>query len=69
MKDIIIRALKTFVQAFIPVFIAGLQLTGVTELSEIKTALYSALISAAAAGISAIWNYLLTFWGGGKDEG
>lgn len=48
MKDIAIRAAKTFVQAFLAAWaLSGNQLT--------KTA----LIAAAAAGISAAWNFVI----------
>lgn len=58
-KDILIRALKTFVQAFIPVVAAAFAAADLTELSNLKTVAYSALISGAAAGISAVWNIIL----------
>lgn len=55
-KDIGIRALKTFIQAFIPVMIVALSTVDVTDLSASKSVLYSALISACSAGLSAVWN-------------
>ena len=58
-KDIAIRALKTFLQAFIPVMIAGFEVTDLTDWDNLKTIGYSALISAFAAGISAVWNFVL----------
>lgn len=46
-KDVLIRALKTFVQASVAVWIAnGQQFTK------------SALIGAIAGGISAVWNFV-----------
>lgn len=59
-KDVAIRALKTFIQAFVPVIIAAFQVADFTDWNEVKTIGYSALISGAAAGISAVWNVILT---------
>ena len=48
-NDVLIRALKTFVQASVAVWIAnGQQLTK------------SALVGAIAGGISAVWNFVKT---------
>ena len=58
-KDIAIRALKTFIQAFVPVLIAAFQVADLTDWDSLKTIAYSALISAFAAGISAVWNLVL----------
>ena len=58
-KDIAIRALKTFLQAFIPVMIAAFQVADLTDWDNLKTIAYSALISAVAAGLSAVWNFVL----------
>ena len=58
-KDILIRALKTFVQAFIPVVAAAFATADLTELDNLKAVAYSALISGAAAGISAVWNVII----------
>ena len=58
-KDILIRALKTFVQAFVPVVAAAFATADLTELSNLKAVAYSALISGAAAGISAVWNVII----------
>lgn len=52
MKDILIRALKTFIQAFIAAFLLGTE-----NLSHIdKQVLESALLAGLAAGISAVMN-------------
>lgn len=59
-KDVTIRALKTFLQAFIPVIIAAFQVADFADWNEVRTIGYSALISGAAAGISAVWNLILT---------
>ena len=58
-KDILIRALKTFVQAFIPVVAAAFATADITELDNLKAVAYSALISGGAAGISAVWNLII----------
>lgn len=58
-KDIAIRALKTFIQAFIPVVATAFATADITDLSNIKAIAYSALISGVAAGISAVWNVIL----------
>ena len=60
-KDIIERALKTFVQAFIPVLVSAFAASAERPVSELKTILYSALVSAAAAGLSAAWNIISSF--------
>ncbi len=51
-KDIITRALKTFVQAFI----ASLAVATQTDTNNYK----AIVIAAVAAGVSAVWNLLLT---------
>lgn len=51
LKDIAIRAGKTFVQAFI----AALAVANVSDLNSVK----AAVIAAVAAGVSAVWNSLL----------
>lgn len=58
-KDILIRALKTFVQAFIPVVAAAFATADITEMDNLKAVAYSALISGGAAGISAVWNLII----------
>lgn len=51
-QDVIIRALKTFAQAFFAAVAAGV--IGVTDMD----ALVALLIAAIAAGVSAVWNSL-----------
>ncbi len=66
-RDVIIRALKTFMQAFISAF--GIDaIFGVTDARMLKKALLAVLISAVAAGISAVWNMLLEFVNKKIDE-
>lgn len=60
LPDWAIRALKTFVQAFLGVFIpavVSLLNGGLTQdWGAVKVTLLSALLAALSAGISAVWN-------------
>lgn len=56
MRNMFIRAVKTFVAAFIPVLTAGLSLMAETDFQAWKTVLLSTSISGAAAGITAVMN-------------
>lgn len=58
MKDVAIRALKTFAQAFISAISID-ALFGVTDLDMLKKIGISMLIAGTAAGISAVWNWAL----------
>lgn len=58
MKDIIIRAIKTFIQGFLGALAITLPNSDVTDLTVIK----SLLIGATAAGISAVMNLILSFF-------
>lgn len=53
-KDILIRAVKTFFQAFLAVLLAGIM--GVTDGNSLK----ALLIAALASGISALQNLVKT---------
>lgn len=57
-KDILIRALKTFVQAFIS-YLSIDAFFGVTDLTALKKIALSLLVGALAAGVSAVWNSLI----------
>lgn len=57
-KDIVIRALKTFVQAFLSALSVD-AVIGITDFDVLKKVLVSVLIAATAAGISAVWNMAL----------
>lgn len=63
MNDILVRAIKTFVQAFLGVFIPELCVilngTLPVDLSAWKAILIPLGCSALAAGISAAWNAIL----------
>ncbi len=50
-KDIVVRAVKTFLQAFI----SALMVANLTDFDSVK----AAVIAAGAAGVSAVWNTLL----------
>ena len=58
LKDVAIRALKTFAQAFIS-SISVDAILGVTDLGMLKKIGISMLIAGTAAGISALWNSAL----------
>ena len=59
-KDVITRASKTFVQAFIgSITIDGF--FGVTDFDAIKRIALSVLVAGVAAGVSAVWNMVLDF--------
>ncbi|MBR1811871.1 MAG: hypothetical protein IJ766_09570 [Clostridia bacterium] len=61
-KDIAIRALKTFVQAFLGVLVPEIVTIlngGFTDVSTAWKALSPFIASALAAGISAVWNIVL----------
>ena len=66
-KDILIRALKTFVQAFIPVVATAFATADITEIDNLKAVAYSALISGCAAGLSAVWNLIIKFIPSGEE--
>lgn len=57
-KDILIRAAKTFVQAFLSAISVD-ALLGVTDFDALKRIGLSMLIAGSAAGISAVWNAAL----------
>ena len=58
LKDIAVRAGKTFIQAFI----ASLAVATQTDFSNYR----AVLIAAASAGVSAAWNSLLAIKSAGK---
>ena len=62
-KDIAIRAVKTFVQAFLGVFLTalcGFLKDGFSDLPTFKKALAPVVAAALSAGICAVWNSVLT---------
>lgn len=68
-KDIALRAVKTFVQAFVPVLISAFAAADGTRFAELKALGSAALVSATAAGLSAAWNYLSALLGEVKNDG
>jgi hypothetical protein len=66
-KDILIRAGKTFTQAFLSALSVD-ALLGVTDVDTFKRIGISILIAAGAAGISAVWNMILDFINKKIDE-
>lgn len=67
-KDIAARAGKTFVQAFmgvfIPVLVAYLNSGWPESIGAVWVAMAPTLAAALAAGISAAWNYFQQLYGG-----
>jgi hypothetical protein len=57
-KDILIRAVKTFIQAFIGSITINSFLV-VNDINALKAVLYSTLIGGLSAGLSAIQNMLI----------
>lgn len=66
-KDILIRALKTFVQAFLS-YLSIDGFFGVTDYTALKKIALSLLIGALAAGVSAVWNALIEWVNRRIDE-
>lgn len=65
MSDIVVRALKTFIQAFFGTLLAEgsvvvSNIADWTDLKAVGAAFAPIVIAALSAGISALWNYLLT---------
>ena len=56
-KDIVIRALKTFIQGFLGALALSLPSTDLSDIALIK----SILIGALAGGISAVMNLIVNF--------
>ena len=73
LPDWAIRALKTFVQAFMGVFLPAIVavLNGgfPVDWSAAKVTIISALMAALAAGISAVWNIALEVHSNIHDAG
>lgn len=53
MNDVLVRALKTFVQTFLATVAVGA--TNVTDIASAK----ALAVAAVAAAISAVWNFVL----------
>lgn len=61
MKDWMVRALKTFVQAAGSFIVADITVLSeaMTDISAFRQTLITVLVGAVAAGISAVWNIVL----------
>jgi Na+/H+-dicarboxylate symporter len=59
-KDVGIRALKTFIQAAVSIAVANLAGVDFIEGENLQNALIGIAISAGAAGVSAVWNAVLS---------
>lgn len=57
-KDVLVRAGKTFAQAFLSSVTINSFLV-VNDIGTFKTVLYSTLIAGASAGVSAVWNMII----------
>ena len=66
-RDILIRASKTFVQAFIS-YLSIDAFFGVTDYTTIKKIALSLVVGALAAGVSAVWNSILEWINRRIDE-
>ncbi len=66
-RDILIRAAKTFVQAFIS-YLSIDAFFGVTDYTTLKKIALSLVIGALAAGVSAVWNSILEWINRKIDE-
>ena len=64
MKDILIRAIKTFIQGFLGALVVTLQNADLTDETVVK----SLLIGAIAGGISAVMNLTITYLDMNKEE-
>jgi len=58
-KQVLERAIKTFVEAFIPAIVTALAAADYTDIDTLPRVLIAVLLSAAATGISAVWNGIL----------
>ena len=66
-RDILIRASKTFVQAFIS-YLSIDAFFGVTDYTTLKKIALSLVVGALAAGVSAVWNSILEWINRRIDE-
>lgn len=66
-RDILIRASKTFVQAFVS-YLSIDAFFGVTDYTTLKKIALSLVVGALAAGVSAVWNSILEWINRRIDE-
>lgn len=64
MKDILIRALKTFIQGFLASLVITLPNSDLTQEEVVK----SLLLGAVAGGISAVMNLILKYLNKGDEK-
>lgn len=64
MKDVLIRAIKTFIQGFLGALAVTLPNSDLTSQEVVK----SLLIGAVAGGISAVMNLTITYLNMGKED-
>ena len=68
-KDVVRRAGKTFVQAFVAsVGVCGEQIASIRDLESTKVILAPILIGGLAAGVSAVWNMAIKYFSGKAEE-
>ena len=69
-KDITIRAFKTFWQAAIGYALTAITTAGITDINAAKAIIGGVMVSAIAAGASAAWNGVISplIKGGVKHE-
>lgn len=68
-KDVVIRALKTFWQSAVGFALTAITTAGVTDISALKAIIGGVIASAIAAGASAAWNGVISpLLGGTKNE-
>lgn len=53
------RAMKTFVEAFIPSLVTALAAADYTDLDTLPRVMIAVILSAVATGISAVWNGII----------
>lgn len=64
MKDILVRAIKTFIQGFLGALAVTLPSTDLSDGAVVK----SLLIGAIAGGISAVMNLVITYLDKSKED-
>lgn len=69
-KDMLIRAAKTFWQAAIGYALTAIAASGITDISTAKAVIGGVIASAIAAGASAVWNGVISpmMSGGMRNE-
>lgn len=70
LRDVAVRAAKTFWQAAIGYALSAIAAGGITDIDAAKTLLFGVVASSIAAGASAAWNGVVSplLSGGAIDE-